>query len=118
MGHVMGHGARRLLTGLGSAAAAGAIALSLAPGASASTAKATQISATAKLSAAARPVAAQPAAGYKPTSKTIKFGMRGAAVKALQKRLNVLHYWAGKADGRFGWDTMEAVWAFKEVQSG
>ncbi|HET9896271.1 MAG TPA: L,D-transpeptidase family protein [Streptosporangiaceae bacterium] len=106
MRHVMGNGAWRLLIGLGSAAAVGAAALSLAPGASASTAGIRQAS------------TAQPAAKYKPTSKPIRFGMRGSAVKALQRRLNVLHYWAGKADGRFGWDTMEAVWAFKEVQSG
>ncbi len=104
MGHVTGHGTRRLLIGLSSAAAIGAAALSLAPGASASMVRASQIS--------------SPAAKYHPTSKTIRFGMRGSAVKALQTRLNVLHYWAGKADGRFGWDTMEAVWAFKEVQSG
>jgi len=44
--------------------------------------------------------------------------MRNSAVKALQNRLNYLHYYSGSADGYFGWSTMEAVWAFKEVQSG
>jgi len=44
--------------------------------------------------------------------------MHNSAVKALQERLNYLHYYSGKDDGWFGWDTQEAVWAFKEVQSG
>jgi len=39
-------------------------------------------------------------------------------VKALQQRLSYLHYYVGRADGTFGWDTLEGVWAFKEVQSG
>jgi len=45
-------------------------------------------------------------------------GSYGPAVTALQKRLKALHYFVGKIDGRFGWDTMEGVWAFKEVQAG
>ena len=27
-----------------------------------------------------------------------------------------MHYYAGKADGQYGQDTAEAVWAFKEAQ--
>jgi peptidoglycan hydrolase-like protein with peptidoglycan-binding domain len=42
--------------------------------------------------------------------------MRGAAVRALQQRLAQLHYYPGPANGHFGIDTLEAVWAFKEVQ--
>jgi lipoprotein-anchoring transpeptidase ErfK/SrfK len=42
--------------------------------------------------------------------------MRGPDVKALQQRLHSLHYFVGKIDGVFGWDTLEGVWAFKEVQ--
>jgi peptidoglycan hydrolase-like protein with peptidoglycan-binding domain len=104
------------------------MALSLAPIAGASTDSVAKIVKVAKVvkvgiavrspSAAAGSVAAQQASGYLPTDETLTFGMHNSAVKALQKRLNVLHYYAGKADGEFGWDTMEAVWAFKEVQSG
>ena len=43
-------------------------------------------------------------------------GSHGAAVKTLQHRLNELKYYAGPADGGFGADTLEAVWAFQEVQ--
>ncbi len=89
----MGHTARQWLTGLGSAAAIAVTALSLAPAAGASTHAAS-------------------------SGKFLFFGSHGPAVKALQRRLNALHYYAGKPDGHFGWDTMEAVWAFKEVQSG
>ena len=108
----MGHATRGWLTGLGAATAVGAAVLGLAPIAGATTAsprqKVTGPSAT----------AAQPGSTYVPSTRTLRFGMRNSAVKALQKRLNFLHYYAGKPDGYFGWDTMEAVWAFKEVQSG
>jgi hypothetical protein len=107
---MMGYGSWRLLAGFGSVAAIGATVLATAPLAGASTAH-TQF----KVAAAA---AAQPGSKYKPTNKTLTFGMHGPTVKAIQKRLTFLHYYAGKADGHFGWDTMEAVWAFKEVQSG
>ena len=53
---------------------------------------------------------------YVPAGSVIHFGARGAAVKALQLRLNQLHYYAGPADGQYGSSTVEAVWAFKEVQ--
>jgi len=106
----MGHGSRRWLIGLGSAAVVGVTALSLAPIAVASTGSVRLFNEKA--------AAEQPGSAYVPTGKTLTFGMHGAAVKALQKRLNFLHYYAGKPDGNFGWDTMEAVWAFKEVQTG
>ncbi len=59
-----------------------------------------------------------PAAGaaYTPPKGALNYGMRGPAVRQLQQRLAFLHYYPGKADGQFGLDTLEAVWAFKEVQ--
>jgi hypothetical protein len=92
------------------------MALCLAPMAGASTGNIGLI--TAHAVKTVKTVVAAPGSDYKPTHQTLTFGMHGAAVKALQKRLNFLHYYAGPDDGAFGWDTMEAVWAFKEVQSG
>ncbi len=43
-------------------------------------------------------------------------GMSGAEVKALQRRLAALKYYPGSIDGQFGTNTLEAVWAFEEVQ--
>lgn len=37
-------------------------------------------------------------------------------MRALQQRLAVLMYYPGPVDGQFGTDTLEAVWAFQEVQ--
>ena len=51
-----------------------------------------------------------------PASGALSPGMEGAAVLRLQQRLAQLHYYPGPANGRFGTDTLEAVWAFKEVQ--
>jgi lipoprotein-anchoring transpeptidase ErfK/SrfK len=63
---------------------------------------------------------AAPAAPAAPTAKvkatTVAFGARGQSVKALQQRLTALKYYAGPADGQFGTDLLEAVWAFEEVQ--
>jgi Putative peptidoglycan binding domain/L,D-transpeptidase catalytic domain len=42
--------------------------------------------------------------------------MSGAGVRQLQLRLAALKYYPGPVDGRFGQDTLEAVWAFQEVQ--
>ena len=42
--------------------------------------------------------------------------MAGADVRALQSRLAALHYYPGPADGRFGQNTLEALWAFQAVQ--
>src|SRR5579872_3340142 len=68
--------------------------------------------------ASASPVApASPATTSPPpppvTHRTLMPGMRGADVKALQRRLAALKYYPGPADGRFGADTQEAVWAFE-----
>jgi len=51
-----------------------------------------------------------------PAAGTLRPGMEGAAVRTLQQRLAELHYYPGQVNGRFGTDTLEAVWAFKEVQ--
>ena len=55
-------------------------------------------------------------AGWAPTKHIIYYGEDGGVVTRLQLRLRRLHYYPGKADGKFGQDTLEAVWAFKEVQ--
>jgi lipoprotein-anchoring transpeptidase ErfK/SrfK len=61
-------------------------------------------------------VAAQAApAGYTPPKRNLREGMKGADVKALQQRLAALKYYPGAADGQFGSATLEAVWAFQEV---
>lgn len=109
----MGHGARRWLVGLGTAATAGACVLAQAGAASAAGDGPARMSGQA--SAASGVV---PGSVYVPARASLTLGMRGPAVRALQSRLNFLHYYAGRANGYFGWPTMEAVWAFKEVQSG
>jgi peptidoglycan hydrolase-like protein with peptidoglycan-binding domain len=43
-------------------------------------------------------------------------GAHGLSVKELQRKLNALKYYAGPVNGVFGTDTLEAVWAFQEVQ--
>jgi peptidoglycan hydrolase-like protein with peptidoglycan-binding domain len=55
-------------------------------------------------------------AAYVPPSQNFDFGAHGAAVRSVQRRLNQLHYYAGRADGQYGQNTAEAVWAFKEAQ--
>jgi peptidoglycan hydrolase-like protein with peptidoglycan-binding domain len=52
-----------------------------------------------------------------PASGTLRPGMRGAPVRRLQQRLARLHYYPGAVNGQLGTDTLEAVWAFKEVQA-
>jgi lipoprotein-anchoring transpeptidase ErfK/SrfK len=48
--------------------------------------------------------------------RVLRPGMKGRAVRLLQKRLATLKYYPGRVDGRFGSDTLEAVWAFQETQ--
>ncbi len=55
-------------------------------------------------------------ASYVPPKRTLRYGMSGSDVKALQQRLAALKYYPGPADGRFGQYTLESVWAFQEVQ--
>ncbi|HEX9066553.1 MAG TPA: L,D-transpeptidase family protein [Streptosporangiaceae bacterium] len=100
----MAHEGRRWLAGLAAATAAGAMVLGQAAVAGAATtgtgARASQ-----------NPTAAAIPPGY------LGLGSHGPKVLALQQRLTALHYYLGKPDGKFGWNTMEAVWAFKEVQA-
>ena len=71
-------------------------------------------------SQAAQPAA--PAAGVGSASPSalpqlvLKPGMKGQAVRLLQKRLATLKYYPGRVNGRFGKNTLEAVWAFQETQ--
>jgi len=48
--------------------------------------------------------------------QTLQLGRTDSAVKTLQLRLAALKYYPGSIDGQFGMDTLEAVWAFQEVQ--
>src|SRR5215831_2682077 len=48
--------------------------------------------------------------------RVLRPGMRGRAVRLLQRRLAALKYYPGRVDGRFGSDTLEAVWAFQGTQ--
>jgi hypothetical protein len=61
---------------------------------------------------AARTAPAAPAA----LARALQPGMKGSKVKALQRRLAALKYYPGAIDGNFGTSTLEAVWAFYEVQ--
>jgi lipoprotein-anchoring transpeptidase ErfK/SrfK len=49
-------------------------------------------------------------------ARTLKQGMSGPDVTALQKRLLALHYDVGAATGTFNYDTTHAVVAFQKVQ--
>ena len=48
--------------------------------------------------------------------RVLRPGMRGRAVRLLQRRLAALKYYPGRVNGRFGSNTLEAVWAFQETQ--
>jgi hypothetical protein len=61
-------------------------------------------------------VAAVASATYTAPARTLRYGMKGSDVTALQQRLAALKYYPGVADGQFGAYTLEAVWAFQEVQ--
>ena len=65
-------------------------------------------------SASAAPSA--PASSPAAAGQVLQPGMSGPAVVQLQQRLTALEYYPGPADGRFGTDTLEAVWAFQAVQ--
>jgi N-acetylmuramoyl-L-alanine amidase len=72
--------------------------------------------ASASVPAAVRTAAAPAAASHAASSANqLHVGSKGAAVLALQKRLGALGYWAGTANGVFGYDTMHAVIALQKV---
>ena len=85
-----------------------------AAGTAASTARGGAQVAAARQARAGHAIKAVPA--WNPVKKTLRPGMTGADVKKVQQRLRTLHYYPGSVDGQFGADTLEAVWAFKEVQ--
>ena len=61
--------------------------------------------------------AARPSAAPAPSPPPVlRPGMRGGAVRLLQRRLAALNYYPGRVNGRFGSNTLEAVWAFQETQ--
>src|SRR5215469_4065679 len=101
----MGRAVRRWLLGLGVLITGGAL-LAQAGMASASPAARTRAATAARAAAAA----------YVPPGRVLALGMHGPAVRSLQQRLAALRYYPGRIDGQFGLDTLEAVWAFKEVQ--
>jgi hypothetical protein len=59
---------------------------------------------------------AAPSPTVSPPQHVLRPGMRGRAVRLLQRRLTALRYYPGRVDGRFGSDTLEAVWAFQDTQ--
>jgi hypothetical protein len=101
----------RKLAGLGATATVAAATAVLAgcylPG--------TALAAPAKPAVASARTAVAATAAYTPSKRNLKEGMSGSDVKALQERLAALKYYPGPADGSFGSDTEEAVWAFQEV---
>jgi lipoprotein-anchoring transpeptidase ErfK/SrfK len=56
------------------------------------------------------------AAQAAPGASSLPSGMSRAEMRKIQRRLAALHYYPGKIDGRLGTDTVEAIWAFYEVQ--
>jgi hypothetical protein len=74
------------------------------------------ISGAVTAAAGSRAAPAHAAAAYVPARNIIYLGEHGEVVRRLQQRLRQLHYYPGQVDGEFGQDTLEAVWAFKEVQ--
>ena len=67
-------------------------------------------------SASARPSVSATAPASPIVPRVLAPGMAGPDVRQLQLRLAALKYYPGPADGQFGTDTLEAVWAFQEVQ--
>jgi hypothetical protein len=104
----MGGSRRGRLTGMGLAAAA--LAAITATGFATGTA----VAAPAGKAQPAH-LTALTAPAYTPSARTLEEGMSGSDVKALQQRLAALKYYPGAINGTFGADTLEAVWAFQEV---
>jgi peptidoglycan hydrolase-like protein with peptidoglycan-binding domain len=71
---------------------------------------------TAALASSSAPAATSTSTSTSTSTKVLQLGMKGSAVKTLQRRLAALKYYPGSIDGQFGTDTLEAVWAFQEVQ--
>jgi putative peptidoglycan binding protein/L,D-transpeptidase-like protein len=63
----------------------------------------------------ARPTPTPPVSTSPPAVKKLKSGTKGARVVALQRRLTELGYWNGRADGKFGSTTTQAVYAVQKA---
>ena len=74
------------------------------------------IAAAAVTSAPAARAATADRAAPAAAARALQPGMSGASVEALQRRLAALKYYPGAIDGQFDTSTLEAVWAFYEVQ--
>jgi peptidoglycan hydrolase-like protein with peptidoglycan-binding domain len=73
-------------------------------------------SATAPPSTAPAPTASPTPTSTAPAKpKKLRSGAKGPRVVALQKRLTELGYWNGKADGTFGGQTQQAVFALQKA---
>ena len=66
--------------------------------------------------AALSPSASSSPAASASLQRVLRPGTKGPAVRLLQRRLAALKYYPGRVDGRFGSNTLEAVWAFQETQ--
>jgi lipoprotein-anchoring transpeptidase ErfK/SrfK len=99
------------------AVAAAAVAAACTATAASSASAATSGPAKATTAVAAKTVSARSAtpAGYVPPKGTLAEGSSGAAVKALQRRLAALKYDPGAIDGNLGANTVDAIWAFQEI---
>lgn len=62
------------------------------------------------------PPSASPTASTPVHPRSLTLGMQGSDVRQFQLRLTSLHYYPGKADGQFGQNTLEALWAFQAIQ--
>ena len=109
---------RLVIVGLPALALAlGGCGLVGAPSQAARPATPSQVATAGGASAAPPPTVSPPSALSAPQAQRVIWpGMRGQAVRLLQRRLAALKYYPGRVDGRFGSDTLEAVWAFQETQ--
>ncbi len=66
--------------------------------------------------AAAAPSAPAARTGVAAAGSRLQAGLSDSAVRTLQRRLAALKYYPGPIDGLLGPDTLEAMWAFQQVQ--
>ncbi|MEV4638016.1 L,D-transpeptidase family protein [Actinoplanes sp. NPDC049548] len=83
-----------------------------APSAATTTAPAPSASASSPTPEPSAPATTKPPA---PKPQKLKSGAKGPKVVALQQRLTELGYWNGKADGTFGGQTQQAVYALQKA---
>jgi lipoprotein-anchoring transpeptidase ErfK/SrfK len=97
------------VTGCAAATASAASAAPAAPAASTAPAAGTGAVANTVTTSVAAPAA------YTAPTRNLAQGMSGADVESLQQRLAALKYYPGSADGKFGGNTLAALWAFQEI---